>query len=394
MRSARALVGLLVLTSCADGNRSAPLAPTSEIAASTSRARVAGAHVGAAPTPARSPATISPALLGTIGRLRAWVAEGSPASLQPAGPALPSLLELDHPLPVVTERADAVQLLDVWDDRVLIWVARSALMPVTRRRVLLMPAPSDAASLAARWSELDAGTPVTIDERRGTWTRVTHRAWDFDVTGWIPADALGDIYEEPGSRDDVSEGDDAVGPPIRRGTVVRTGPRATAAAVATMNNEWLHATVLRRTRGWVEIEIAAEEHALIRGFVPASALLRAEAPGVLGCSDGGALPAEPAPITVPDGTCLRIQPGGEVVGVTRGDGTGEVTRSELGWWVTTSYTSAGPVPLYLEARDAEMDARARRDGGLPAFVRCLAEPTPTPTPTPFLAAKPRPCGKG
>jgi hypothetical protein len=242
----------------------------------------------------------------------------------------------DEVLPVIGETASRIRVVTEEDGaRVAMWIDRRDAWESVVAPVQLEVGGGGGAGAASGGAGagvwLEAGAPVKVASGggRGHPGRIIELRDDaVAVQGSVPAAFLGHVWIVP--HDDHTKTDLAGTCPPRvwqpppdprprmslgEDAVIRAAAGEAAPALATLY-ESLDVVVLRRDVGWATVELRRPS-ARIRGYVPASALEPAEAPGELGASCGGRGfgMSHTDRIEVAAGTCLFDRANGEVVGV-------------------------------------------------------------------------------
>lgn len=287
------------------------------------------------------------------GGRRAILARATQAWLQLGGDAhaSPGWHDPDAtPVTVAELRDGIVRLLVEEDDaRLLVWVPRDDLRAVI----------AEATSIGGG-VDVAPGTPFVEQRREGNRIEVAIAADGLQVTGWIDAAAIGDVWEAADPAAPAPEPTHTLAHSLERPVVIRAAPDAQASAVATAV-EPIDVRVRGPVHaGWVEIEtLGAQVRA--RGFVPAAATstelgLSATFHGGRGYGMSHAMRLD-----VPAGTCLRDRPDGEVIGVVTTDRNRFVyDRPEPGWWSVVVDTPWGLLHV-----------PARADGEPLVWARCV-----------------------
>ena len=214
--------------------------------------------------------------------------------------------------------------------RALAWFPRSSLAQTPTRRVALAASARDTEQPSESGVTLLPGARVELGRLDGTARHVSGTCDELGFEGWVPGDALGDVFEaEPEPRSVTVSGF------VRGGTPVYSNPWA--------------APVGRFKRALPEIEVLVEpggppgftavawtgERCIVHGLVDARDVTTGATQQLeigrlssVGFAAGGVSDAEP--ITLPRRTPL-MTPDGERIGVTRMPTTAFVTSRHPGF---------------------------------------------------------------
>jgi len=156
------------------------------------------------------------------------------------------------------------------DITLLLHVARKGILPMLTRDVRLSSEPSE--PLRDTGFDVTPGGPISIVARKAGWLRLAIDDRSFPTSGWVPEDAVGDLYEL-GQDDIVSDGTVDPGTAVfrergkrefakipqrvRGGTSVNV-LTVEKAGTATRVQFTLHCSHVRVT-GWVSADVTPEE---------------------------------------------------------------------------------------------------------------------------------------
>ncbi len=265
---------------------------------------------------------------------RAWLRlDGPPISDGTGGP-LDDEDASDMLMPAIGETANRIRIVTEEDGaRVAVWVERRDAWETVVAPVRLDTGPGSGAAgsdaPAGIW--LEAGAPARVARGPVRARReVALRDDVIEARGTVPAAFAGHVWlvahddRAPTEMADPCPIEEWAPPPDPRPQMVLESDAAIRAAageaapvIATVKLP-LDVTVLGKRAEWAQIELR-RPYALIRGYVPTSALVEPEASGTFSlagrCGMGGFGMSHADRIEVPAGTCLFDRANGDVVGV-------------------------------------------------------------------------------
>ncbi len=289
-------------------------------------------------TPPHAAFATVPAELGDAGALERirhrvrvrWMNRASPTHGAPMEPILthtPSNVDVDRILPVIGESATEIRVVVEDDDaRLALWIDRHDAWPTVLVPIQLADREGRVPKQTGAF--LDTGAPIDVAFGRDRVRHVTLRDDDVAVEGWVPAEAIGNVWiAPPGDRTAThvaSYFTSSYTPPSDRRpktrfashATLRAAPDDTAPIVGVVLGADVIGFVDNARGAWTEVEVP-RDHARLRGFVRAAAL-RPAGDELIGHGSGtgsGFGISDTARIVVPAGTCLFDRASGEVAGV-------------------------------------------------------------------------------
>jgi hypothetical protein len=186
------------------------------------------------------------------------------------------------------------------------------------------------------YAVLRAGASVRRLERKGGRTRVRF-VGAVEVEGWVPDELLADSGPRRGGAGRIPTGRPTLH--VLPGAVIRTEPRWSAAALATLAGSPFVDSVRELDPPWVVVAYA-DSHVSVRGY-----LSRTDPPGRVHRPRGPDVPplAVAPNARVPSGTCLYARPRGEAIGYVVGDRDVELDELGGGWWTLALDTPWGAI---------------------------------------------------
>ncbi len=260
------------------------------------------------------------------------------APTDPAGAAPPASGWLPREGQFVASDADRIRAtFRSGDFDVTLWVVRADCARRIAGRVELAPKPGSGPGGVA----LLGGAPVRVGEAKGDALLVTYAADGILTTGWVPASAVDEVWNDEGRElragDLLASGDD--------GLAIRSRPRGRVTAILGGGSDqfWTLSTLGERGR-WTEVELVSIQ-VEGRGWVRSDDVREVDLYDFgRGFGSGGFGCSHCVRISVPAGTEVRA-PGGEVfaVAVAAGEVIGEGPLAD-GVLPVSVQTAWGAVP--------------------------------------------------
>lgn len=221
--------------------------------------------------------------------------------------------------------------------RFSVWTGSEHLLGILQRDQRITDGPELPGQPGAEMRvDLRAGARVSRLARKDGRTRVRF-VGALQVEGWVPDGVLGDAAPRRDRVPRIPSGRRTL--MVMPGAVIRTEPKWTARALATVADGHFLDTVQELDPAWVEVAYADGEVS-VHGYVS-----RRDPPGrVYRPKD----PDVPPPVVAPNakvasGTCLYARAGGEPIGYVVGDRDVELEDRGNGWWTVALDSPWGPI---------------------------------------------------